>query len=135
MANLQCPNCGGYKTFPQFGITEIITTPFFVGLACWMIGVIVLIMKPQILFSIVIPISIVLVFATLIISIIYSRSRQDYYRCKICGYKWDKRNFPDATSIQVNKDLIEKGNILLEQEEAERRRQQQWQEEESRRRQ
>lgn len=88
-------------------------------------------------FSLFILLSIVVIALPLILLFTlhkYLASKSNKLSCKICGYKWDKRNLPEGNPIQINKDLIEKGNILLEQEEATRRRQQR-EEDERRRRQ
>ena len=133
MVEQQCPNCGGYKSKSQFGFEGAFGLAVLAGVGCFLIGVPAFILLTKNAASNVSGflnvgvISIVVALSVFLISFIYSRTRQNNYACRICGYKWDLRDIPTKKQIQVKSDLIKKGNILLEQEEAERRRQSQWQ--------
>lgn len=134
MAELQCPNCGGYKTGAKSMLVNLLALllvlclpligfvfAFFVvsrGLAdflsfgksfsLWAVRWAVIIAVPVFLF----------------LSMKYVATRCNDYSCRICGYQWDKRNVSAGTQVRVKQDLIEKGNILLEQAEEHRRQRQ-----------
>lgn len=120
---MQCPNCGGFKSEKQYGLDEVVKVPF--GLLCLLsiVGYFAnFYLKLNITYDTAKIAAIIITPGLLILSIIYAIAHRHNYRCRLCGYQWNQNKISAGTKFQVKKELIEKGNILLEQEEIERQR-------------
>ncbi len=120
---MQCPNCGGFKSEHQYGLDEVINIPIgllvLIGIAGFLANTF---LKLSLTFEIAKMAAIITGPILLLFSIFYAIAHRNEYRCRLCGYQWDQSKIPAGNRIQIRQDLIEKGNILLEQEELERRR-------------
>jgi hypothetical protein len=107
MAQIQCPNCGGYKVTEhsnkgcasEVGMHLAFT---FITFGLWLIVWIIIVLSES------------------------GRPKPDptlhRYTCQLCGYSWDWKERTPLPEVTVRPDLIAKGVRKLEQEEEERRR-------------
>lgn len=120
---MQCPNCGGFKSEEQYGLDDIVKVPFGLLFLIGIVGYFAnFYLKLNITYDAAKMAAIIIAPILLFLSIIYAIAHRNEFRCRLCGYQWNQSKIPAGTQIQVKQDLIEKGNILLEQEELERQR-------------
>jgi rubredoxin len=140
---VQCPNCGGYKTETHTTLVDkksgrpLIIQP---QAAMWMIvfattfcltGFLTLVIwkdqSPWLCLGSMFLASIIL-FVLPISEYGLKRPWSEagyevyHYRCYLCGYEWSRREDEPLPPVTVRPDLIAKGAQKLEEEERERRR-------------
>lgn len=134
MAKLQCPNCGEYKTEAHSIIVSIVEflffasifgiVPVFLLLATVLGKYLAVALGKYSLYSLaIIPILVAAIPLSLFLLSKSLSANCPNLVSQICGYIWNRHTISEGTQFNVKSDLIEKGNILLEQKEAERQRQ------------
>ena len=129
MAKLQCPNCGGYKseklgTMSRF-LGKLLRYGCLLFATFCMAGVASAFLRG----------GVEVVFVIMAIAVVcclwdfFTTFQPGKVSCLLCGFKWRKSDYPNSAAFCVQPDLIEKGNIRLEQERLERERQRKRQEE------
>ena len=135
MAQVQCPNCGGYKidekafvrkpksgqlSFDQIALILLVSF----GLGSWWLW------KGNTLWGVL---SIVggLISYTILLALLSNRPSVYHRTCMLCGYKWTWESGQPEPRIRVRPDLIQKGMQKLEEEEREEREERQRQQEEA----
>jgi hypothetical protein len=121
-AQIQCPNCGGYKTF----IREGCLYRLLAGAAVWgfIIGGLALaggIFGGKGTGNAIGVGVVILIIAIVLYAASHAILNKNLCGCHLCGYERDQNKLSPVTRIQVRHDLIEKGNLRLEEEDAQRR--------------
>lgn len=121
-AQIQCPNCGGYKSFIREGCFYRLC----VYAAVW--GYIIggLALAAGIFGGKDTGNAIGVGIVVLIIAIVMNAAsnavlNKNLSGCHLCGYEWDQSKLSPAAKIQPRPDLIKLGNLRLEAEAAQRR--------------
>jgi hypothetical protein len=151
MAQVQCPNDGGYKVSTEIVYLDPKTGRelydpsgciwlFFVGTVGIILAlggvVVALIEDHEVTFENIFATIVCLIFCALaaITGLIHYARESSYYKkvnkiikykheCLLCGYKWERREDEPLPEVHVRPDLIAKGAQRLEEEATERRRQ------------
>lgn len=131
---VQCPNCGGYKTDehsefvnPKTGKPDLTSGGYCILMLLWLIIYVGLIFVLLLVFRADerntpgCLISLVMVMIFIWFHIKYVRVGKDAqkfykYECRICGYHWQWREGQPRPTINVRGDLIEKGEQRLERQ-------------------
>lgn len=134
MTKLQCPNCGGYKSEELGSFGRLFGKLFNLIIA--LIGLLIIALILGAIFGQMVAIIVMAICAIVLLWEVVSSFQPGKATCLLCGFKWSKSDYPSGTKFRVQQDLIEKGNIRLEQErleheqrrrrEEERRRQEEW---------
>ena len=132
----QCQNCGGFKVVESEIRNVNLRTGkeyakpgcFFLGMAWTFVvtGFLMLLIQitvgaarnwTMLLWSLVaVPVGLFMLFA----ASRKTRVRRTYYKCSLCGYKWNRLNTdPPPPTVTPRPDLIQKGAQKLEEEEEE----------------
>lgn len=131
MAQVQCPNCGGFKVdekrrvrYPKSGKLD---TDYgqgcyvaFMLVAGFVLGSLALWWQDTLFFGIVV--------VAVIVYLIGAARMSNYPRvyscsCQLCGYRWTWERGQPEPEPHVRPDLIQQGMQKLEEEEKKRRRQ------------
>ena len=124
MAELQCPNCGGYKSEKLGTFSRLLGKIFSYG-----VSLIVAYIGGNIFGAFFLHNMQLVVFGVMALTVVgclwnfFTTFQPNKVSCLLCGLKWDERNYPKGTVFRVQQDLIDKGNIRLEQERLESERQ------------
>ncbi len=145
MAQVQCPNCGGYRveattsTFERktgvntdFGcsalaISLLFAAGFVVGGYCAFTLGIFASGSPTFLDVVVgiVGVGFGLLIAIYTFKLYIKNTRADkitrfYNTCSLCGYKWTQRSDEPLLPVHVRRDLITEGELRLAEEERQR---------------
>lgn len=135
MAQVQCPNCGGYKVSEERVRVEMEYTaissdkPRGGGLLLYLVVGVVFIVVLGINFEIprmFIGFALIaLVIAPFVVIAMRTDSQPNssIYSCNICGFNWAVKDGEPEPEATVRPELILKGEQNLKEEEAERQRQ------------
>lgn len=142
MAQVQCPNCGGYKVNTETAILDskgrmrfscggVVFLTFF-GIGGILTGIVFLGMglspeknQPPVCLPIgFLELLFGIFFTVLLIYYIYSyfaasKVEEYHHTCLLCGYEWRRREGEPLPPVTVRPDLIAKGDQRLREEEAE----------------
>ena len=119
MNNLQCPNCGGYRTC--YAKMSPFPSGCFLGWKLWGLiafGVAGWIAGPLSNLPLGLIVGLALFIGGVALSIYMSnfQPKKNLLRCDLCGYQWDENTIDRLKPIKVRQDLIEIGEQRLEQE-------------------
>ena len=142
MAQVQCPNCGGYKIITEKQVTiayekkkvqntfgQTIVLLVMLGLLAWWFlsavqhGSTLGMILAGVLF-IFLAFRVIQIWTGQARVRVPSVIKYDLY-CQLCGYRWTWQNDQPYPAVNVNPALIQQGEQRLQQEEEQRRREQQ----------
>lgn len=137
MSQVQCPNCGGYKTDAEKIRIDPKTGQKFDWIGCSQVTWLLVIVSALTTIGFVTNQGILIALALLLAFLggpalaFWSGTKKSQaekraydlykYYCKLCGYRWEWRKGAPPPKVSVRPDLIQQGEQRLEEE----RRQQQ----------
>lgn len=127
MAQVQCPNCGGYDTYlrePGVPLTDNLSGPGCgIGFIGGLVTASILLaafraVNPELEISAVMILWPIMGFLIWIgVAALMRKPRNDYlYYCRLCKYEWDERTIDRSKPIKANQTLITAGQQRLEEE-------------------
>ncbi len=131
MAQLQCPNCGGYKTHFAFdgssyvmasALGRAVTLILAVGGLGLTIAGFGSSSGSLILLGIVLGVLGLIGLARVDGFLSQRFTNKNSVTCDLCEFRWDERAIDRSKPIQIRRDLIEKGEQRLEEERRRRAR-------------